>query len=272
MKTLKVPGATLHYEVQGSGPVLLTIPGGPADASVFGHLAGELAPYFTVVRYDPRGLSHSPLEGPFDDARAIEVNADDAHRLISEVTGEKAYVLSSSGGAVISLELARCHPDQINMLVAHETPAAAVLPDPARARADIIDIVETYKTSGLGAAFPKFMAHTRIQGGAPPAAEGEPTPEQLEQAAMFQRNMDFWFGHTMRAIGLYEPDFEALRSAPCRIVSGVGEQSRGEIAHEGGLELARRLGNEPAFFPRAHGGFESHAKQFAVRLREVFES
>jgi hypothetical protein len=76
----------------------------------------------------------------------------------------------------------------------------------------------------------------------------------------------------MRAIGLYEPDFEALRKASCRIVSGVGEESRGEIAHEGGLELARRLGSEPAFFPGAHGGFGSHPKQFAVRLREVFES
>ncbi len=261
----------MQYEVQGSGPVLLTIPGGPADASVFGHLADELAPYYTVVRYDPRGLSHSPLEGPFDDARAIEINADDAHRLISEVTGEKAFVLSSSGGAVISLELARCHPEQIRTLVAHETPAAAVLPDPVRARAELIDIVETYKTSGLGAAFPQFMAHTGIQGGPPPAAQGEPTPEQIKQAAMFQRNMDFWFGHTMRAIGLYEPDFEALRSAPCRIVSGVGQESRGEMAHEGGLELARRLGREPVYFPGAHGGFESHAKQFAVTLREVFE-
>ena len=271
MKTLKVPGATLNYEVQGSGPVLLTIPGGPADAGVFGRLADELASYYTVVRYDPRGLSHSPLEGPFDDARAIEINADDAHRLIAEVARDKAYVLASSGGAVISLELARCHPDQIATLVAHEAPAAALLPDPARARAEMIDIVETYMTSGLGAAFPKFMAHTGIQGGPPPATQGEPTPEQREQMAMFQRTMDVWFGHTMRAIGLYEPDFEALRNASCRIVSGVGEESRGESAHEGGLELARRLGNEPAFFPGAHGGFESHAKQFAVRLREVCE-
>ena len=27
--TLKVPGATLYYEVWGSGPLLLVIPGGP---------------------------------------------------------------------------------------------------------------------------------------------------------------------------------------------------------------------------------------------------
>jgi pimeloyl-ACP methyl ester carboxylesterase len=36
--TLRVPGATLHYEVCGTGPVLLLIPGGPADA-------GGFAPY-----------------------------------------------------------------------------------------------------------------------------------------------------------------------------------------------------------------------------------
>jgi hypothetical protein len=29
--TLKVPGAKIYHEVQGEGPVLLMIPGGPAD-------------------------------------------------------------------------------------------------------------------------------------------------------------------------------------------------------------------------------------------------
>ena len=33
-KTLKVPGATLYYEVRGTGPVLLCIPGGPTDAGM----------------------------------------------------------------------------------------------------------------------------------------------------------------------------------------------------------------------------------------------
>jgi pimeloyl-ACP methyl ester carboxylesterase len=271
VKTLNVPGATIHYEARGKGPVLLCIPGGPADAGAFEAVAAELADHYTVVTYDPRGLSHSPLTGPFDDARAIEINADDAHRLIAACTDGKAYVLASSGGAVISFELAKRHPEQIATLVPHETPCAAVMPDPAKARAELVDITDTYKAAGLGAAFPKFLAHTRIQGGPPPQPQGEPTPEQLEGAAMFQRNMDFWFGHTMRAIAVYEPDFEALKNAPCRIVSGIGEESRGEIANDGGLGLARKLGSEPAVFPGAHGGFGSHAPAFAVRLREVFD-
>ena len=61
--TLKVPGATLHYEVRSAGPVLLFIPGGPADAGVFAPIRSELSDRYTVVTYDPRGLSRSPIDG-----------------------------------------------------------------------------------------------------------------------------------------------------------------------------------------------------------------
>jgi pimeloyl-ACP methyl ester carboxylesterase len=61
--TLQVPGATLYYEVSGSGPMLLLIPGGPADAGVFADLAGFLADRYTVVAYDPRGNSRSVTDG-----------------------------------------------------------------------------------------------------------------------------------------------------------------------------------------------------------------
>jgi hypothetical protein len=37
--TLNVPGATLYYETRGTGPVLLLIPGGAADADIFAGLA-----------------------------------------------------------------------------------------------------------------------------------------------------------------------------------------------------------------------------------------
>ncbi len=188
------------------------------------------------------------------------------------MTDGKANVLASSGGAVISLDLASRHGEQIATLVAHETPAAAVMDDPVRGAKELVDIVDAYETGGLGAAFPKFMAHTRIRGGPPPAQQGEPTPEHLAAAAMLQRNMDFWFGHTMRAIGLYQPDFEALKRAPCGIVSGVGAESVGEVAHEGGLGLARLLGSEPVTFPGAHGGFESHAPEFATTLKAVLDA
>ena len=270
--TLQVPGASLYYEVRGSGPVLLMMPGGPADAASFGSLAGQLAPHYTVVTYDPRGLSHSRLEGPLQGERIMEIFADDAHRLLAAVTDEKAFVFASSGGAVIALELAARHPEQIATLVAHEAPAPVLLPDTARRRAEMKDIVETYATAGLGPTMQKFMAQTGIRGGPPPAPQGEPTPEMLEAMANMQRNMDFWFGSGYYgAIGAYEPDFETLRKGSPRIVSAVGDESRGELAHQGGLGLAERLGTEAVVFPGAHGGHGSHPVEFATKLREVLE-
>ncbi len=268
---LKVPGASLYYEVRGSGPVLLMMPGGPADAGVFGRIAGHLESHYTVVTYDPRGLSHSTLEAPVQDERIVEIFADDVHRLLEATAKEPAFVFASSGGAVIALELAARHPEQIRSLVSHEPPAPALLPDPARERAAMAEIVQTYRTAGIGPAMQKFMVQTRIRSGPPPPPPGEPTPEMRKAMAQMQRNMDFWLGHYFQAIAAYVPDFTALKAGSSRIVPAVGDESRGELAHEGGLGLAERLGTKAVVFPGAHGGFESHAAEFAARLREVLE-
>ena len=268
-ETLKVPGATLYYEVRGSGPVLLMMPGGPADAGAFRRIAEELQSDYTVVTYDPRGLSHSPLEGPIQDERIVQTAADDVHRLLAATTKEPAFVFASSGGAIIALELAARHPEQLRTLVPHEPPALALLPDPSRERAASADIAQTYRTAGIGPAMGKFMAQTRIRTGPPPPPPGEPTPEMREGMAQMQRNMDFWLGHSFIAVANYEPDFAALKSGPVRIIPGVGQESRGEFANDGGLALAKRLGVDAAVFPGAHGGFDSNAPEFAVKLREV---
>src|ERR1700730_18611230 len=117
---LKVPGASIYYEVCGSGPVLLMMPGGPADAGAFRGIVGELAPHYTVVTYDPRGLSGSTREGPIDEAGIVEVFADDVHILLAAVTNEKADVYASSGGAVIALELADHDVQELKTVVSHE--------------------------------------------------------------------------------------------------------------------------------------------------------
>ena len=65
--TLDVPGARLHYEVRGAGPLLLMI-GSPMGARGFEPIAVLLAEGFTVVTYDPRGILNPgtiyDLEGP----------------------------------------------------------------------------------------------------------------------------------------------------------------------------------------------------------------
>ena len=47
--TLQVPGASLYYEVRGSGPLLLILQGGDGDANSSDSLADHLVDYYTVV-------------------------------------------------------------------------------------------------------------------------------------------------------------------------------------------------------------------------------
>src|SRR5512132_852722 len=117
-RTLKVPGATLYYEVRGSGPVLLCITGGPTDAGMFRDLAGRLADRYTVVSYDQRGHSRSELDGEPEDI-PVGAHADDAAAILAAVGNGPAYVYGSSGGGTIGLELVARHPALVRTFVAH---------------------------------------------------------------------------------------------------------------------------------------------------------
>ncbi len=271
-ETLDVPGASLYYEVRGSGPVLLLMPGGPADATTFRRMENDLASRYTVVTYDPRGLSHSQVTEPIDDSRMVQIFADDVHRLLAKLTDSKASVFASSGGASIALELAVRHPEQLDTVVAHEPPSPALLPNTAETRAAMEDVCDMCATQGLWPAMQKFMVLVGVQGGPPPAQGGEPTPEALEAMAMMQKNMEFFFGRYIRNIARYEPDIAALKASPCRIVAAVGEESKGQLAHNGALGLAKRMGTEAVVFPGDHGGFDGRPSEFAAKLREVLEA
>ena len=263
--TLKVPGATLHYEVGGAGPVLLLIPGGPADAGAFAPIRGELSGRYTVVTYDPRGLSRSTFDGEPQDT-SVGTFADDARRLIEAVGDGPAYVLGSSGGALVGLELVLRHPEQVRMLVAHEPPLTRLLDDADEHARFAREVHDTYLSEGVGPAMGKFLASAGLDEG-PPQPPAGPTPETAEAMARMQENFDFFLGHMWLALGGYAPDISRLRSLP--ITVAVGEASEGQLAYRAALALAERLGKEPAVFPGDHGGFNSHPEAFAGRLDEV---
>jgi pimeloyl-ACP methyl ester carboxylesterase len=265
--TLKVPGASLYYEVHGSGPVLLMIPGGPADAGVFLGIAGLLADSYTVVTYDPRGNSRSKLDGPPEDQR-IDVQADDAHRLLTALTAAPAYVLGSSGGAVVGLELVARHPEQVDTLVAHEPPLFELLPENDRSRTLPHEVYDTYLTDGVGVAMAKFSAGLGMADQGPP---GEMTAEMMEAMARIGGNLEFFVAHMIRPVSSYRPDIAALQAASNRIIIAGGEESRANphpvyLAAE---TLAERLGKGLVIFPGHHGGFGTHPAEFAATLRDT---
>ena len=115
-RTLEVPGASLYYEIRGSGPLLLLITGGPTDAGMFTDLSRRLADRYTVVSYDQRGHSRSALEREPEEM-PIALHAEDAAALLRSLGDEQAYVYGNSGGGTIGLDLVTRHPDLVRTLV-----------------------------------------------------------------------------------------------------------------------------------------------------------
>jgi pimeloyl-ACP methyl ester carboxylesterase len=267
--TLKTPGASLYYEVRGSGPTLLLIPGGPTDAAIYTNFAPLLADKYTVVTCDPRGNSRSVLDGPPEDWRAA-THGDDAALLLEAVADGPAYVFGNSGGALVGLDLAARHPERVRMVVAHEPPAVELLPDAAEHRARSKQVYETYRSAGVGAAMQQFLAFSGLKGGPPPSPAGEPpSPETMEAMARMGRNMALFLEHGQRQIGAFAPDVAALRTGSSRVVIAGGEASGDQLAYRAAVALADRLGTAIVHFPGDHGGFMTDPHAFAARLDEL---
>lgn len=235
--TLKIPGATLHYEVAGSGPVLLLIPGGPMDADGFVPLRNVLSDRYTVITYDPRGLSRSHFGGAPEDM-TVHAFADDAHRLLAALGGEPAFVLGSSGGALVGFELLTQHPEQVRALVAHEPPLTRVLDDADKHAAFSREIYDTYRSEGVGPAMSKFLAAADLDGDAP-QPPADPAPEMAEAMVRMHKNMNFFLAHMWLPLGDYSPDIPQFRSLPVTVA--VGEASEGQLAYRTAEAMAEQL-------------------------------
>jgi len=135
--------------------------GHPMGSSGFAAIAPLLAEDYTVVTYDPRGFDRSTIDDRGQDAEP-DLLADDVRRVLEAVGDGPAHVFGSSGGAVTGLALVARRPGHVQTLVAHEPPLALLLPEAEEARAGIRDIYDTYRNSGIGAAWQRFFTFTGI--------------------------------------------------------------------------------------------------------------
>jgi pimeloyl-ACP methyl ester carboxylesterase len=264
---LAVPGANLYYEVRGAGRLLLLIAGGSADAGVYEPMAARLARDYTVVTYDPRGNSRSPLDRPWKDQR-IEVHSDDARRLLDLLSTEPAEVFGSSSGAIVGLDLIARHPEQVRTLIAHEPPAVQVLPDAAEQRAFFDEVYDTYRRVGVDAAMQRFAAGIGVGDQAPPRQAQLP-PSMVEMLSRVSANNEFFLAHEVRPFTRFVPDVPALQAGAGRIVLAGGRDSRASLPYRPAVAVADRLGSHVVDFPGGHAGYMTHPAEFATQLTDV---
>jgi pimeloyl-ACP methyl ester carboxylesterase len=149
-------GTTLVYDVVGTGPALIFVPGVFNLRDTCAPIAAELAGSFTSYTYDRRARGDSTNVRPY----AIDREVEDLRAML-EIAGGSAAVFGFSSGAILTLHAAASGLP-IERLFLYEPPfrfgdeAPALPPDlPERLQRMVdegrnADVVTTFQLEGIG--------------------------------------------------------------------------------------------------------------------------
>jgi hypothetical protein len=179
-----------------------------------------------------------------------------------------AYVLGSSGGALVGLDLVARHPEQVHTLIAHEPPTH-LLPDHDPIQA-IGRIRETYLREGIGVALQQLAMQPGLNADDYEMDIDMPAVDQ-EQRDQFVKNAIFLFEREFSMYDRYQLDFAALKSAQARsrVVIAGGASNHEDETYWSAVAVAERLGTTLVEFPGRHVGYVTNPTAFARRLDEV---
>jgi len=259
---LEVPGARLYYQIRGSGPVMLMIPGASGSADSFQRVTQHLAAHYTVVTYDRRGFSRSQLDGSQDYDHRLESEADDVRRLIEQLSDKPAIVFGSSSGAIIALEVLVRHPSVVRTLVAHEPPTVRLLANEQKWIDFFLEVYDLYRQSGIEPALKKFREQVFAETDREAMAHVPKNEYTLANAA-------YWFEHELRQYPAVDLDLDALAAHARQLVLTGGHDSQDQMTYQPNKVLAQKLGLDLVDLPGGHLGFVTSPAEFAKELMDA---
>lgn len=251
-RTVPIPGGTLYYRTQGTGPVLILIGGGPSNADTLGALAACLAGRHTVVSYDRRGYSRSHLDDPAAPATMAQ-HGDDVRRIITDLGLGPAAVFGTSVGALIALGLAAAEPAAVDTLVVHEPPLGELLTDAERPAFDLPP------SADAGTALNAIAASIGVNRGLP---AGDPGDRPEIRAA----DVELFIRRDVPAVDEFRLDPSRLNPLSGRVIVTGSEDGRDFYPYKCAQRLADLLGSPLAELPGSHAGMIAHPGPFARAL------
>lgn len=147
---VRIAGADIRYEVEGSGPALVFLHAFPLGLAQWDDQI-ELARSARVIRFDCRGFGGSSFN---DGALGMDRIADDAAALLEHLGVDKAVVAGCSMGGYACFSMVRRHPERIRALILQDTRAGA---DSPQARAERAPLSNRVLAEGAGVVLDAFL-------------------------------------------------------------------------------------------------------------------
>ena len=110
---IDVNNIKIYYEVLGEGKPIILLNPNSVNTGSMNFIAKTLSRDFKVYKFDRRGCGKSERNCPL----TYEESAKDIYEFIKKLNIDKPYLLGSSGGAGVALNVAINYPDSISKLV-----------------------------------------------------------------------------------------------------------------------------------------------------------
>ena len=246
-QVIQTDSAELHVEQSPAGrQPLLLIPGGGGDAGLFDSILDPLCERFSLTTYDRRSNSRSPRPAGWE-TTSIEEQADDAASLIRALQLDPVCVFGTSWSALIALDLAVRHPGLVRIVLIHEAPLFAVLPDRAEAAEDRRALTAPAIAAGdYGAAFATLIESNNGH-----------VLETIDRTlrARVLGNGEVMFRVELPGFGTYLPSAETVASLAPRLIVAAGRLTRATRIHAATSWIATQSGAPLVELPGGHAPY-----------------
>jgi 3-oxoadipate enol-lactonase len=221
--TAEINGATIAYDVTGTGPALVLIHAGIADRRMWDEQIPAFSRNYQVVRYDVRGFGESTMP-PIEYA-----HHEDLAGLLDHLGIDQAHILGISMGGGVATEFAITHPEATKSLirVSADFPESEISDVLKRAW----DEMETREANGATQIeLIELELDLWVDGpNRKPAPEREAIRQKIRQmnTAIFARATE---QDAAKAIGLTPPTIEPLQKIHVPILNIIGDEDVPDMA------------------------------------------
>ena len=254
--TVENEDCELHYWYQGTGPLLIFVPGGGGNGDQYNNIMALLDKRFTVATYDRRQMSSSKAKE--NKLCNPAQNARDIIAITKAIGRTKTSVFANSGGGILALQLAVSYPEALEHLILHEVPTISLLEDSTFQLDRCFEILETYKKEGIPAAMGLFATQLVGMGSA-----GNFKPDVA--------NLHNWFQNEVLVMTIYCPDLRKVVQNKVSVAVMAGEKSKDAFYARTTIKQAEFMQCPRVVVPGAHFGFNFEAEAFAPVLIETLD-